>query len=148
LRGVGRSFSPFAIDARFGERRDQLTRVDTKGFAAGEGCDWRDRNGVLHFVGGDSQIDQRFMIKIVNAEDFIGRPISALGIGTARRQAEVIANVRRFIPEVEIDCNPGHISCNVGPVECGATLGPSWNQIGFDEGGNLLRVRFDGYQFI
>jgi hypothetical protein len=144
---VDRSFSPYAIDSRLDLVRGELTRIESEGCAAGDGCDWRDRNGVLHFISGDSQIDQRFLVKIVEASDFVGRPIGALGIGTARRQADVIANVRRFIPEVEIDCNPQHVSGNVGPVECSATLNPGWIQIGFDEAGNLLRVRFDGYQF-
>ena len=74
--------------------------------------------------------------------------IGALDIGTARDQSEVMARVRRFLPDVAFDCDPSLVSGNVGPVECGATLNPGWVEIGFDHDGRLLRVRFDGYQFI
>lgn len=144
---VDQSFSPFAIDSLRSAAGGALTQIVMNGCDQSNECDWRDRTGVRHFLWGDSPAELRVVVKSIDASEFGRRPISALGIGTARRQAEVLANVRRFLPGVAIDCNPQHVSGNVGPVECGATLNPGWIQIGFDRDGNLLRVRFDGYQF-
>ena len=55
----------------------------------------------------------------------------------------MIANVRRFLPGVALDCD-SPASGNVGPDECSGTLNPGWFQIGFDKDGQLLKVRFDG----
>lgn len=145
---VDASFSALPIDSHVSEARGALTPTDSAKCDPSNGCEWRDRNGVRHFAWGDSDEDLRIVIKTIEADAFDGRPIAALGIGTARQQADVVANVRRFLPGVEIDCDPALVSGNVGPVECGATLNPGWIQIGFDRDGRLLRVRFDGYQFI
>lgn len=147
-RRIDASFSAIPIDSYLSGARAALTRLGAEGCDPSEGCEWRDRNGVRHFMWGDSEADLRVVIKTVEAADFAGRDIAALGIGTARQQADVIAAVGRFLPGVAIDCDPARVSGNVGPVECGATLNPGWIQIGFDNDGTLLRVRFDGYQFI
>ena len=145
---VDASFSPLPIDSYLAGARGALAPTEEENCDPSSGCEWRDGNGVRHFAWGDSDEDLRIVVKTVEAKEFAGRPIEALGIGTARKQADVVANVRRFLPGVEIVCDPARVSGNVGPVECGATLNPGWIQIGFDLDGNLLRVRFDGYQFI
>ena len=146
---VDRSFSAFPIDSALAAARDRLTEIVERGCDQSNECEWRDRSGVGHFAWGDDETALTIVIKTIEAEAFAGRPIEALGIGTARRQADVIANVRRFLGEGEgeVDCDPAHVSGNVGPVECSATLDPGWIQIGFDRDGNLLRIRFDGYHF-
>lgn len=145
---VDRSFSSVPIDSALAAARGGLTEIVERGCDQSNECEWRDRSGVGHFAWGDGEADLYIVIKTIEAETFAGRSIPALGIGTARKQADVIANVRRFLGDVEVDCDPAHVSGNVGPVECGATLNPGWIQIGFDHDDNLLRVRFDGYQFI
>lgn len=145
---VDRSFSTLPIDSYLSDAPGALTPIVEPGCDQSGECEWRDRQGVSHFMWGDNEADLRVVIKTVAADEFSGRPIEALGIGTARGQQEVIANVRRFLPGVEIDCDPTRVSGNVGPIECGATLNPGWISIGFDRNGDLLRVRFDGYQFI
>ena len=146
-----KSFSPFPLDSLLRAAKGQLAPM-ADDCDPSDGCDWRDTNGVRHFLwgddDGDGQDELRVVIKTIEASAFAGRPIPALGIGHARKKAEVLANVRHFLGDLEIDCDPAHVSGNVGPVECGATLNPGWIQVGFDEDGNLLRVRFDGYQFI
>lgn len=137
---VDRSFSDIRIDTMLDAVRGKLTEIPADCFP-GE-CDWRDKRGVRHYFFGDQMV-----VKSVRADEFVGQPIEALGIGGARRQADVLTNVRRFLPGIVFDCSPQHISGNVGPVECGATLNPGWVQIGFDRDGNLLQVRFDGYHF-
>lgn len=146
---VDRSFSAIAMDSYLSASTDRLTRANDRpcGRPDHDECEWLDANGVRHFPWGDDEADLRIVIKVINADEFVGRPIAALGIGMARREADVLANVRRFLPNVELDCDPRLLSGNVGPVECGASLNPGWFQIGFDRDGNLLRIRFDAYQF-
>ncbi len=146
---VDRSFSAIAMDSYLSASVERLVVADDRpcGPPDHDECEWRDANGVRHYPWGDDATDLRIVIKFVNADEFLGRPIGALGIGMARQQAEVVANVRRFLPNVEVNCDPQHVSGNVGPVECGASLNPGWFQIGFDRDGNLLRIRFDAYQF-
>lgn len=143
---VDQSFSSIAIDSDFSSHRFALTEDRQDDCEILDGCDWLDSNKVRHYMWGESPEDLIVVLKMIEAKDFVGRPISALGIGTARKQNEVLANVRHFLPEINIDCD--HVSGNVGPVECGGTLNPGWFQIGFDLEGNLQTIRFDGYQFI
>lgn len=145
---VDRSFSDYPIDSRAADAGSGLRPIDDEPCIPDEGCERRDAAGVRHFLYGDGADDLRVMIKTVEASEFEGRPIGALDIGTARDQSEVMARVRRFLPDVAFDCDPSLVSGNVGPVECGATLNPGWVEIGFDHDGRLLRVRFDGYQFV
>lgn len=141
---VDRSFSDIAIDSA--PQPGVLTEDQRDGCEQWGECDWLDSDKVRHYLWGDGPNNLYVVVKTVTAADFTGRSISALGIGTARKQADVLANVRAFLPNVKIDCD-GTASGNVGPVECGGTLNPGWFQIGFDREGNLLAVRFDGYQF-
>ena len=143
---VDRSFSAIAIDSTIASAGIELTAQQRKDCEQNGECSWIDENKVRHHIWSDSPEDQTIVIKYLNAADFVGRPISALGIGNARTKAEVLANVRKFLPDVKMDCDT--VSGNVGPVECGATVNPGWFQIGFDRQGNLLAIRFDGYHFI
>lgn len=156
---VDASFSPFAINQSVATYVDGqtifnasanafggLTAIRTDGCERFAECEFADASGVRHYLWGDPS-NLYVVLKIVHADDFVGRPISALGIGTARRQDDVLANVRQFLPGIEIDCDPDRASGNVGPIECGFTLDPGWIQMGFDRQGNLTKVRFDGYHF-
>ncbi len=143
---VDRSFSRFPIDSGYPTKDSVLIESRVGGCETSGECAWIDDNKVRHYFWAESPEGLYLVVKSVNAADFAGRPISALGIGMARNKADVVANVRRFLPDVEIDCD--HVSGNVGPVECGGTLNPGWFQIGFDLDGNLLTIRFDGYQFV
>ncbi len=144
---VDRSFSAIAMDSLLSRSTGALSRINDGACEPAGECEWRDAGGVRHFAWGGSEADLRIVIKSIDAAEVPGKSIGALGIGMARRQEEVLANVRRFLPGVVIDCDPARVSGNVGPVECGATLNPGWFQIGFDRNGNLLRIRFDAYQF-
>ncbi len=148
---VDLSFSKLAINSELPDVRDKLTELSCDEYD--DGCEAKDAEGNgLYFWGayyekdGKQKIDHILTIKTVDASEFEGRPIGALGIGTARKKANVISNVKKFLPGLKIDCDR-RPSRNVGPVECGGTVDPGWFQIGFDEQGNLLKVRFDGYHF-
>ena len=156
---VDASFSPFAINQSVATYVDGrtvfnasanalggLTEIGTDGCERFAECDFADASGVRHYLWGDPS-NLYVVLKIVHADEFVGRPISALGIGTSRRQEDVLANVRQFLPGVEIDCDSDRVSGNVGPIKCGFSLDPGWVQIGFDRQGNLMKVRFDGYHF-
>lgn len=141
---VDRSFSDIAIDTS-PQSNAALNEERVDGCEQADECAWLDDNKVRHYFWSDGPANRYIVVKLIKASDFNGRPIPTLGIGDARKQADVLANVRRFLPDIEIEC--GQPSGNVGPVECGGTLNPGWFQIGFDQEGNLLAVRFDGYEF-
>jgi hypothetical protein len=142
-----RSFSTIPIDSQLSAVRARLTEVIEGNCQQAGYCAWRDSDGVYYHVWEGAPGELVIVGKELHATDFVGRPIPALGIGTARRQAEVLANVRQFLPDITIRCDSERTSGNVGPIECSATLNPGWIQIGFDRDGNLLAVRFDGYHY-
>ena len=76
--------------------------------------------------------------------EFEGHPIPALGIGSARRRDQVLAAVRRFLPEADFECGEGGEDQT---ETCNATLDPGWVTIKFDASGSLIEVRLDGYHF-
>lgn len=144
---VDRSFSAIPIENQQTAVSQRLTEIRVNGCEDVDECDWRDADGVRHYFWGFSPTDFRVVVKSVHADEFVGRPISALGIGMARQQEDVLTNVRRFLGNVPLTCNRNRVSGNVSPVRCDATLGPGWIQIGFDERGELLMIHFDGYHF-
>ena len=147
---VDLSFSMLPINSELPDIKDQLTDISCEQY---DGCEAKDKEGNgLYFWGaeyekdGQQKTDHILTIKTVVAAEFQGRSIGALGIGTARTKAAVLRNIEKFLPGLAIDCDR-RASGNVGPVECLGTVDPGWFQIGFDEQGNLLRVRFDAYHF-
>jgi hypothetical protein len=145
---VSESFSAPAIDTPLSAVRDQMTLVVEAGCEpAMGGCDWRDANGVRHYFHYSDDRDPLLVIKSVNAGDFVGRPIPALGIGTARNQADVLANVQRFLPGVTMTCNPETATDSEVAVRCSGTVVPGFIAVQFDRDGALLTVQFEGYHF-
>ena len=138
---VDLSFSRIPIATRFARVRHLLSWASSD--CKIEECARRDAAGV-HY----SFWDDALLIKSVIAADFRSRPISALGIGLSRTKAEVIARIKAFDRRIKLDCDPTHISGNVGPLECVATLGPGWIEIGFDKQNQLLMIRFDGFNAV
>lgn len=106
-------------------------------------CVWEDENGVGHIMGGDV-----IAIKIIDLDGQDNRPLTALGIGTARQRGAVLTNVRAFLPEVAIDClsedqageGDGLYSCS-GSFEQGA-----WFKLIFDTNDYLVSARIDAFQ--
>lgn len=148
---VDRSFSSIAVDTPFGAVRESMREIRTDGCEQYGECSWSDPDDVEHFfwpsIEDETNRDRDVaVVKVVRAERFQGRPIGALGIGLARDKPDVLANIRRFVPEIEIDCDR-QASGNVGPDECGGTVLPGWFQVGFDRNGQLEAVRFDAYHF-
>ena len=137
---VDRSFSNVPITTLFSAVSHPLEDVSDACFP-GE-CERRNASGVRHYFYEDELVS-----KNIRADEFGDRPIAALGIGSARRMGDVMANIGRYIPDASFDCTPGNVSGNVGPVECRATMNPGWVQIGFDRRGNLIAIRFDGYHW-
>lgn len=152
---VDRSFSVFGINETVGIYDGSEVVFGSDVIAAGgftelrdgscenwNECYLRDTNGVQHSLFGTPD-DLYVVTKAVHARDFVGRPIPALGIGTARNREDVIANVRRFVAPVELDChNPPNV------VDCHAHLSPGWIEITFDIDGQFIETNFAGYHFI
>jgi hypothetical protein len=147
-RAVDRSFSAFAIDTPLSRARAGLRERRADGCEQENSCIWFDANRTGHYFFGDSPSTLILVVKSVRAADFGRRAIPALGIGTARDQRTVMANVRRAFPRLAFRCGTERASGNVGPVECSADVAPGWVQIGFTRQGVLQAVRFDAYQFI
>ena len=94
------SFSAYPLgEEALGLQKQGFTLVDADCAKSGDGCVWRDPDGVLHYLDADNML----MSKAVVAEDFAGRPIAALGIGTARDRATVLKNASRHL----LGANPG-----------------------------------------
>lgn len=147
-RRVDASFSNIPVNTDLSTVRSRLRELRVHGCEQEHECNWVDSNGVEHYFFGDPEeaSSRWMMIKIVEADRVGRRPISAFGIGTARTQAQVLANVRRFLGSAaRVTCG-GRPSGNVGDVECGVSLSPGWAQIGFTRNGQLQAVRFDAYQ--
>ena len=133
---VDQSFSDIRIDTMLDGVRGRLTEILADCFP-GE-CDWRDRRGVRHYFFGDQMV-----VKSVRADEFVGQPIEALGIGYSRDRQEVIAKVTEFLGGVTLDCRRSS-SPDRG---CLAYLQPGWVWISFDNNDHLKIVQFDGYHF-
>lgn len=141
---VDLSFSDISIDAPFAEVRSRLKEIRVDGCEEGGECAWRDADGVRHYFFGDSPDSLHVVVKWVQACEFEGHPIPALGIGSARRRDQVLAAVRRFLPEADFECGEGGEDQT---ETCNATLDPGWVTIKFDASGSLIEVRLDGYHF-
>lgn len=106
-------------------------------------CEWQDDGGIRYILAG-----RTVAIKFVNASDFNERPIPALGIGTARLQSDVVARVRSFLPEIQIDCLAAdEAGEGEGISSCGGAFaaGP-WFKLLFDRRGRLISARIDAFQ--
>lgn len=133
---VDRSFSDIRIDTMLDAVRGQLTEISADCFP-GE-CNWRDRRGVRHYFFGDQMV-----VKSVRADEFVGQPIEALGIGYARDRQEVIVKATDFLDGVALDCRRS----NSRDRGCRAYLEPGWVWISFDNNDRVKVVQFDGYHF-
>ena len=125
-----------------------MTEIPFDGCEKTGECLWRDPAGVRYYLWGDSPSDLTVVIKIVHADDFEGRPINALGIGMERGREAVLAKIKQFLPDIQLNCDPANVSGNVGSDACGAFVDPGWVEVGFDGDGQLETIRFDGYHFI
>jgi len=135
---VDRSFSALSIDTPLVEAEPHLTRIAEGDCAARGECDWRDAESVRHYFWGDDSGSLHIVVKTVRADEFAGRRIRALGIGNARNRTEVVEAIRKFAPDMPLECDES---------SCGATLVPGWITVRFDDADQLAEVRFDGYHF-
>lgn len=106
-------------------------------------CEWQSKEGTRHILTAGI-----VAIKIVDAADMEGKPISALGIGVARRRGDVVARVRSFLPEIQINClEAGDAGEGEGISSCGGAFasGP-WFKLLFDRNGQLISARIDAFQ--
>lgn len=106
-------------------------------------CLWKDDKGVNHIFGG-----KLLAIKVINLQPGDNRPISALGIGTALSRGDVVANVKRFLPEIAVDClNAEEAGEGEGLSSCGGSFeGNSWFKLIFDPNDQLVSARIDAFQ--
>jgi len=140
LAAAEHSFSDIPFGVR--EPPPSLTLIYDGGCVAGRGeCSYIDANHVMHYFD-----DGELVVKSIELGKVGTRPIAALGIGKARALDEVVAQVRRFLPEAEVSCDKNGKLKNA-LHECGATLGDGWVKLFFDTSGRLDEVRVDAYQF-
>ena len=133
-----RSFSDILILTPLDRVRSRLTEIRVDGCEEWGECQWRDAEGVRHYFWTDEPFAHFVVVKSVHADEFAGRSIPALGIGMARRRAEVLENARRFLPDADFECSDDG---------CQAYLEPGWVTISFDASGVLTEVKLDGYHF-
>lgn len=106
-------------------------------------CEWQDDAGVVHIFSGDI-----LAIKIINVATAGTDDLTALGIGAARTRGDVVAKVRAFLPEIEIDClEPGKAGEGEGVASCGGTFANNgWIKLLFDANNRLTSARIDAFQ--
>lgn len=144
---VDRSFSSIPINTKYSKVRNRLRRAD-RDCRHASACDWRDEAGVRHIFEtfeNSNIMQMEVLVKRVVIREFGARPIRALGIGTARRKADVFASIASFDSQIVFDCSPPSISGDIGHHGCRAETGPGWVEIGFDENDQLTEARFHGY---
>ena len=141
---MDRSFSDIPILTPLDQVRSRLTEIPFDGCEEHGECEWRDADGVRHYLWADEPFAYFVVVKSIHADDFAGRAIPALGIGLARRRSQVVAAARKFVPEADFDCFHPE---DDGTEVCQATLRPGWATIRFDASGSLSEVKLDGYHF-
>lgn len=106
-------------------------------------CTWEDSVGVEHVLVGN-----KIAIKSISAKQAGTTSLTALNIGTARSRNEVLARVRAFLPEIEIDClEPGEAGEGEGIASCGGTFdNGGWFKLLFDANNQLFDARIDAYK--
>ena len=106
-------------------------------------CTWEDSDGVEHVLVGN-----KIAIKSISAKRAGATSLTALNIGTARSRNEVLARVRAFLPEIEVDClESGEAGEGEGIASCGGAFDSGgWFKLLFDANNQLLDARIDAYQ--
>lgn len=109
----------------------------------GIACEWEDEKGVRHIFAGDTPA-----IKLVDTAMPGDRPIAALGIGTARSRADVLAGVRALLPEIAVDClEPGKAGEGPGIASCSGSFdNGGWFKLLFGPDNRLTSARIDAFQ--
>jgi hypothetical protein len=109
----------------------------------GISCEWEDDAGVHHIFAGDT-----LAIKTLDVAVLGNRNIAALNIGTARTRSEVLAKVRAFLPEIEIDCRePAQAGEGEGIASCGGSFdNGGWIKLLFGPDNRLTSARIDAFQ--
>lgn len=101
-------------------------------------CSYIDANEVGHAFWEGELVVKTFLFPKDNDQS-----TAVLGIGTARDMDDVVARVRRFLPEAGLERRPdadrGHT--------CGATQGEGWITLRFDRSGRIRLARIDAYHF-
>lgn len=139
------SFSTIPLGTMRSPAAPGLARIDAPGCAEAGECEWADANGVRHYFWEQDEL----VVKRVLASDAGGQAIAAVGIGRARAQAEVIANVRAFLGDVALGCAEEEEEEDAAPAStrCDASLDEGWLRIWFDAAGTLREVRIDARHF-
>lgn len=135
------SFSDIAIDVQRADVEHRLTQVDYADCMQWDECDWRDQEGVRYHFWKKKSDDIVLVAKMVEASDFEGREIAALGIGLARERGDVLAKMGAFLGHAEIACD----TRRYGHQSCGVSVGPGYVSAIFNSNGQLSGLVFDGY---
>ena len=135
---VDASFSAIPIGTPLSDVRGKLHEERKEGCEQSADCEWLGGDGVRYYFWGDGPDLLEVAVKSIEASDFEGKAIPALGIGTARSRSDVRQAVARFSSEIELEC---------GRSTCSATLLPGWVTLTFDDQDLLTEVRLDGYHF-
>lgn len=141
---VDDSISTTRIYTPLADVADRLTMIVQDDCDKWGECQWQDADGVRYYFWGDGPDDLHVVAKTVRADEFEGRSISALGIGSARGRDRVLAAARSFVPGADFEC--GKLDDDDTDL-CNVTLHPGWVTIRFDASGSLTEVQLDGYHY-
>lgn len=149
LKKVSDSFSALPFESDLMAVRSQLKGPVSANCAQDESCSFPDTKGTQHvFWGDDENAPLLLVVKRALAADFKNKAIPALNIGTARSRADVLKNVRAFLPETKVTClEAKQAGEGDGIASCGASMGDGWIKILFNSDNQLIEARVDAYQF-
>jgi hypothetical protein len=127
LAKADRSFSPLIFDTPIKKSRVKVKPVDCD---EPDGCKYVDENHVLYEVW---EPNDEVVVKWIEAKDFRGRPIRALGIGMARSKAQALQAASRFLNGRKPQCGPDTDFGRPKITLCFFGLGEGWTKLWFDK---------------
>ena len=142
---IDASFSGIAVNTPLAQVRARLTEEKVLGCERFDDCDWIDGQHVRHFFGTRPGAG-KLVIKKIKIAEFGPAPLTALGIGVARKRKEVLKAVSKFAPDLKLECIDPPATRTAFNPSCQAHLAPGLIAITFDRGDQLVEVRFEGYE--
>jgi hypothetical protein len=113
-------------------------------------CQYKDADNIIYNFWDE---DEYLVDKSLNAADFTGKPISALGIGLARKKAEVLKKASLFLGSTKYECTKEEDMNDDGEktgeimTRCNWTLGEGWTFVQFSSKGQLIMAQVTSSQY-
>ncbi len=135
------SFSNVPFDTPRKKVKIRLTMIKDGQCETINMCQYRDANNVAYNFWDE---DEYLVDKSLEASDFTGKPMGALGLGLARQKADVLKKASLFLSNTQYECANSEETNREGTgigrmvTECRWTLGVGWAFVRFNDKGQLV----------